>query len=95
MDEQRMRAAAAAEFERQWQQAAEAGTELRRVLDRLAAGMHAMAEHGAHLTVVFPDELVQAWWVAYQEEHGHLVPRSRLEPPFIRDLVEAEHSVRA
>lgn len=76
-----LRDAAMREYQRCWQDATELGTDLSRVFDRLAASQEVLAEHGTHTTVVFKNVLVQAWWVAYQEAHGAMLPRQLLEVP--------------
>jgi C4-type Zn-finger protein len=77
----KLREAALDRYAEQWANAIDQTEELQRTFQRLTEAMAQMAERGAHLTLVFEDDLTQKWWVAYREKQGDMVPRHPEEPP--------------
>jgi hypothetical protein len=77
----KLREAAVAAFNKNWQEAFDAGVELERCFRRLCDTMDSLAGAGAHVHLEFPDPL-QAWWVAYRETRGDFIPeRNPVEAP--------------
>ncbi len=68
-------------FNREWSEAFDAGVELERCFKRLTDTMARLTEAGLHMHLEFPEPM-QAWWVAYRESQGDLIPhRNPLEAP--------------
>jgi hypothetical protein len=95
--EPNLRDATIARFGEEWARALEQGAELQRTFERLTETLHALAEHGAHQTLVMPEDLLQEWWVTFQEAHGEMVPRNPATPPRMQheDEIVAERAAVA
>jgi hypothetical protein len=94
--EPNLQVASLEEYTRQWQAAQSRARELQQTYDKLADALRQLATYGAHTTVVFSDPLAQAWWVAYQERAGNMVPRAPDEVPITmahEDQIVALHTV--
>lgn len=76
-----LRKSATERFDRDWDDAIAAGDVLLSAFEHLSGSIATLAEHGSRQTLTFKDELVQQWWVAFQESKGDMIPRSPELPP--------------
>jgi hypothetical protein len=79
--EPKLREGSVDRFLTEWSKSIETAEELERTFSRLVEAMGGMADRGAHLSLVFEDGLTHAWWVAYRELHGEMIPRNPELPP--------------
>lgn len=79
--EPKLREASLARFSEEWSKSIEIAEDLARTFERLVDAMGGMADKGAYLSLAFEDGLTHAWWVAYRESHGDMVPRNPEMPP--------------
>lgn len=66
--------AALGSFDREWEASTAALIDLERCFTRMAVQTARLAEAGCHMHLVFPSEMQQKWWVAFQEGRGDLIP---------------------
>ena len=80
-NEPKLREAAIDRYSHEWSGAIDQALELARTFDRLVEAMKSMSDRGCHIVLVFDDGLTQAWWSAYRESHGDMVPSNPELPP--------------